>query len=249
MSHITLNGARLYYEEHGRGPQAIVFCHSMLFSCRMFDAQVEALKDRYRCLMFDFRGQDQSEVTEDGYDLDTLSEDTAAFIEAMADPPCHFLGFSMGGMVGLRLAIRRPELLRSLMRVLIDQTIDRAAAAIEAASCPEDKLVASWKELFSAVTESGFLLDLTSVKQEVVALASDLIKDFDRRYKVLIRKIISDGVEQGVFHVNDVELAVAALSSGAVGLITTVAGEAEYEIIERRIEELGELLMNGLRKR
>ena len=141
------------------------------------------------------------------------------------------------------------ELLRSLMRVLIDQTIDRAAAAIEAASWPEDKLVASWKELFSAVTESGFLLDLTSVKQEVVALASDLIKDFDRRYKVLIRKIISDGVEQGVFHVNDVELAVAALSSGAVGLITTVAGEAEYEIIERRIEELGELLMNGLRKR
>lgn len=115
MPYITLNGAKLYCEEHGDGPETIVFSHSMLFSCRMFDAQVAALKDRYRCLMFDFRGQGQSEVTDSGYDLDTLAEDAAAYIEAQGDPPVHFVGFSMGGMVGLRLAIRRPELLRSLM--------------------------------------------------------------------------------------------------------------------------------------
>jgi pimeloyl-ACP methyl ester carboxylesterase len=75
------------------------------------------LKDRYRCLLFDFRGQGRSEVTDDGYDLDTLTEDAVALIETLANPPVHFLGFSMGGMVGLRLAIRRPELLRSLMLV------------------------------------------------------------------------------------------------------------------------------------
>jgi pimeloyl-ACP methyl ester carboxylesterase len=92
----------------------------MLFSCRMFDAQVAALQDRYRCLSFDFRGQGQSEVTEDGYDLETLTEDTAGIITSLTEPPVHFLGFSMGGMVGLRLAIRRPALLRSL--ILVDTT-------------------------------------------------------------------------------------------------------------------------------
>ncbi len=127
MPQIVVNGAELYYEEHGRGPETIVFAHSMLFNCRMFDAQVAALKDRYRCLLFDFRGQGQSQVTDDGYDLDTLSEDAAALIELLGHPPVHFLGFSMGGMVGMRLAIRRPELLRSL--ILVDTSADVEAPA------------------------------------------------------------------------------------------------------------------------
>lgn len=122
MPKITANGSELYYEEQGSGAQTIVFAHSMLFSCRMFDAQVEALKDRYRCLSFDFRGQGRSEVTEDGYDLETLYQDTIEVIESLGNPPVHFLGFSMGGMVGLRLAIRRPELLRSL--ILVDTTAE-----------------------------------------------------------------------------------------------------------------------------
>lgn len=42
-----VNGAKLYYEDTGAGPQTVVFSHSLLFNCRMFDAQVEALKNRY----------------------------------------------------------------------------------------------------------------------------------------------------------------------------------------------------------
>lgn len=122
MPRITVNGADLYYEEHGTGEETIVFGHSLLFNCRMFDAQVELLQDRYRCVLFDFRGQGQSEVTDDGYDLDTLAEDAAELIEKLGNPPCHFLGFSMGGMVGQRLAIRRPDLLRSL--ILVDTSAD-----------------------------------------------------------------------------------------------------------------------------
>jgi pimeloyl-ACP methyl ester carboxylesterase len=81
----------------------------------MFDAQVALLKDRYRCVAFDFRGQGQSEVTRSGYDMETLSEDTVALIEHLGCAPCHFLGLSMGGFIGLRLAARHPELLRSLL--------------------------------------------------------------------------------------------------------------------------------------
>jgi pimeloyl-ACP methyl ester carboxylesterase len=81
----------------------------------MFDDQVEALKDRYRCIAFDFRGQGQSEVTREGYDMDNLYEDAAALIQALGASPCHFLGLSMGGFIGMRLAARRPALVRSLM--------------------------------------------------------------------------------------------------------------------------------------
>lgn len=115
MPTLKLNGATIYYEDHGTGSETIVFAHGLLWSGRMFDKQVEALQDQYRCITFDFRGQGQSEVTESGYDMDTLTEDAAALIETLGCAPCHFLGLSMGGFVGQRLALRYPRMLTSLM--------------------------------------------------------------------------------------------------------------------------------------
>jgi pimeloyl-ACP methyl ester carboxylesterase len=78
---IHVNGAALYCEEHGTGSETIVFAQGLLWSCRMFDAQVAQLKERHRCVVFDFRGQGQSEVTRSGYDMETLYEDAVALIE------------------------------------------------------------------------------------------------------------------------------------------------------------------------
>jgi 3-oxoadipate enol-lactonase len=122
MPYLETNGARLHYEDSGAGPQTIVFAHGLLWSGRMFDAQVAALRDRYRCVTFDFRGQGQSEVTRDGYDMDTLFVDAAGLIESLGCVPCHFAGLSMGGFIGMRLAARRPELLRSL--ILVETSAD-----------------------------------------------------------------------------------------------------------------------------
>ena len=116
-SKIRVNGAELFYEEQGTGDETIYFSHGLLWSCRMFDNQIATLKDQYRCIAFDHRGQGKSEVTRSGYDMETLSEDAAALIEAVGGAPCHFLGLSMGGFVGLRLAARRPELIKSLILV------------------------------------------------------------------------------------------------------------------------------------
>jgi 3-oxoadipate enol-lactonase len=122
MPYVNANAARLYYEEHGSGPQTIVFAHGLFWSGRMFDAQVAALSDRFRCVTFDFRGQGQSEVTRAGYDMDTLTDDAAALIQALDCAPCHFAGLSMGGFVAMRLGARRPELLRSL--ILLETSAD-----------------------------------------------------------------------------------------------------------------------------
>lgn len=81
----------------------------------MFADQVKALKERYRCITFDFRGQGQSEVTRGGYDMETLAADATALIEALGCGPCHFVGLSMGGFIAMRLAIRRPDLIKSLL--------------------------------------------------------------------------------------------------------------------------------------
>lgn len=120
FKHVT--GARIWYEESGSGPETIVFSHGLLMNGDMFSSQVAALGNRFRCIVYDHRGQARSEVTESGYDMDTLSEDAAGLIRELECDPCHFVGLSMGRFVGMRLAIRHPELLKSL--VLMETTAD-----------------------------------------------------------------------------------------------------------------------------
>lgn len=122
MPEIEIRGARLFYVDEGDGDECVVFAHGLLFDRRIFDAQAAALRDRYRVVRFDFRGHGRSEVTESGYDMDGLFADTVSLIEALGAAPCHFVGLSMGGFVGLRLASRRPDLVRSL--VLLDTSAD-----------------------------------------------------------------------------------------------------------------------------
>ncbi len=117
-----VNGTELYYEEHGAGEETIVFSHGLLMSGSMFDAQVAALSRHYRCITYDHRGQARSAIAKSGYDMDTLTDDAAALIEALGAAPCHFVGLSMGGFIGMRLAIRHPHLLRSL--VLMETSAD-----------------------------------------------------------------------------------------------------------------------------
>jgi pimeloyl-ACP methyl ester carboxylesterase len=114
MPTLHLRGIDLHYEDSGQGEETILFAHGLLWDGRLWEPQVEAFQSRYRCITFDFRGQGRTEVTADGYDMDTLAEDAAALIETLDLVPCHFVGLSMGGFVGMRVAARRPELVRSL---------------------------------------------------------------------------------------------------------------------------------------
>ena len=122
MPHLRVNGVTLFYEEMGSGPGTIIFSHSYLLSGVHFNPQMQALRDRYRCIAFDHRGHGRSETTINGYDMENLYQDAVAFIEGMDCGPCHFVGLSTGGFIGMRLGIRRPDLLTSL--VLMDTSPD-----------------------------------------------------------------------------------------------------------------------------
>lgn len=122
MPYQEVNGTRLYYEIHGSGKETIVFSHGLLWSGKMFAKQVESFKNRYRCVVYDHRGQGRSDVPEKGYDMETIYEDALGLIRVLALSPCHFAGLSMGGFVAMRLAIRNPELLKSV--ILMETSAD-----------------------------------------------------------------------------------------------------------------------------
>ena len=122
MPEVEVNGAKLFYQEAGSGHETVVFSHSYMLDSNHFSPQMEALKDRYRCLAYDHRGHGRSEKTETGYDMENLYADAVGFIQAMDCAPCHFVGLSTGGFIGCRLGIRRPDLVKSL--ILMETSAD-----------------------------------------------------------------------------------------------------------------------------
>jgi pimeloyl-ACP methyl ester carboxylesterase len=112
-----VNGTSLYYEDSGTG-EPILFSHGLLWNTTMWRAQVDALSGKYRCVAYDHRGQGRSaDDTRDSIDVETLCADAAALIRELNLGAVHFVGHSLGGFVGLRLAVRHPELVRSLVLV------------------------------------------------------------------------------------------------------------------------------------
>jgi pimeloyl-ACP methyl ester carboxylesterase len=122
MPTIQINNVSYDYQESGSGDETIIFSHGLLWSGHMFHKQVAYFKDRYRVITYDHRGQGRTEAPAEGYDMDTLYEDAAILIERLVGKPVIFAGLSMGGFVGMRLAARKPELIKKL--ILLETTAD-----------------------------------------------------------------------------------------------------------------------------
>lgn len=141
MPSIQLDGCDIYYEDTGGdGREAVVLSHGLLWSTELFEAQVAALRGRYRVICYDHRGQGRSGVPRGrSVSIEACYRDAVALIEALGAAPCHFGGLSMGGFVGLRLAARRPDLLRSL--ILMETSAD---PEVHAAAYRRLNFVARW---------------------------------------------------------------------------------------------------------
>jgi len=115
MPAIQVNHAKLFYTEKGSGEQTLFFSHGYTFDNAMFQAQIDQLSDHFRCISYDQRGHGKSEVTEDGYALYNLVDDAIGLIEALELGPVHFVGMSAGSYMAMRTAIKRPDLVSSLV--------------------------------------------------------------------------------------------------------------------------------------
>lgn len=115
MKTAQANGARIAYRIDGpEGAPAVMLSNSLMSTHAMWDPQVAALTERFRVLRYDTRGHGRSEVTPGPYTIELLADDAAALVEATGLGAVHFVGLSMGGMVGQQLAVRHPRRVLSL---------------------------------------------------------------------------------------------------------------------------------------
>ena len=123
---LKANGIDINYEIEGDGP-VVTFSHSLACNLGMWDEQVRALKGRYRVLRFDTRGHGQTGAPAGAYTLEQLSDDLMGLLDGLGIPATHFVGLSMGGMIGQVFALKHPAMVQSL--VLCDTTSRYPAAA------------------------------------------------------------------------------------------------------------------------
>jgi pimeloyl-ACP methyl ester carboxylesterase len=113
MAVARVNGVDLYYEVHGAG-QSLVLVHGSWMDATTWRRVVPGLAESFRLLVYDRRGHSRSERTETQGSLDEDGDDLAALLEHLDLAPAHVVGSSVGGIIALRLATRRPDLFLSL---------------------------------------------------------------------------------------------------------------------------------------
>jgi 3-oxoadipate enol-lactonase len=114
--HITVNGLKVHYTLEGPATAPVVtLSHSLATDLTMWDPQMPALTARYRVLRYDTRGHGGTDAPAGPYTLETLAEDACGLLQALGITRTHFIGLSMGGMIGQLLGMQAPQMLRSLV--------------------------------------------------------------------------------------------------------------------------------------
>jgi 3-oxoadipate enol-lactonase len=87
----------------------LLLSNSLGSTTAMWDPQVPALAERFRVVRYDHRGHGAAPVPDGPYALDDLGADAVALLDRLGIERAHVCGLSLGGMVGMWLAINAPE--------------------------------------------------------------------------------------------------------------------------------------------
>jgi 3-oxoadipate enol-lactonase len=124
----TINGIRMAYEIAGAdGAPPVVLHHPLATNLSIWDELTAALQDRYRVVRFDARGHGQTEAPKGPYDFPTLCRDVVGLMDHLGIARAHYLGLSMGGMVGQYLGLDHPGRFASLQLVATSSRIPEEA--------------------------------------------------------------------------------------------------------------------------
>jgi 3-oxoadipate enol-lactonase len=113
---IQANGIQMNYELSGKkGNPVVVLSHSLASSLVMWNPQMDILTPDFQVLRYDIRGHGDSDVPSGAYTIEVLRDDAMGLLDALNIDQVHFIGLSMGGMIGQSLALSSPHRLRSLV--------------------------------------------------------------------------------------------------------------------------------------
>jgi aminoacrylate hydrolase len=111
----------MYFEILGsKSPEAptVVLSSGLGGSAHFWHTQLPALESGYRVIVYDQNGTGRSPASlPSDYSIQSMADELLALIDDIKITRCHFVGHALGGLVGLKIALQRPEMLQSLVLV------------------------------------------------------------------------------------------------------------------------------------
>ena len=111
-----VNGLNLYYEIHGTG-EPLILLHGGLAATEMFGEVMPALSNDRQVIAVDLQAHGRTADIDRPLSYDAMADDIAALIKHLGIERADVMGYSVGGGVALRTAVRHPEVVRKLVLV------------------------------------------------------------------------------------------------------------------------------------
>ncbi len=113
---VKVNGIDLYYEIHGSG-EPLLLIEGLGYSAWMWYKQVPVFSRRYQVILFDNRGAGNTDKPDSEYSIEIMADDASGLLRTLGIGQAHVLGISLGGFIAQELALRHPDLVKSLCLV------------------------------------------------------------------------------------------------------------------------------------
>ncbi len=111
---VKVNDINMYYEVHGEG-MPLVFIGGLGNDLTVFDPIILTLTKKFKVIAFDNRGAGRTDKPDIPYTIEMMADDTAGLLNVLGIKQAYVLGVSMGGRIALALALRHPEMVKSLV--------------------------------------------------------------------------------------------------------------------------------------
>ncbi len=111
-----LSSVKMFYEDHGEG-DPLVLIHGAMGGAHAWPNQIEAFANTYRVFVPEQRGRGRTPDVEGPLSYQVMTDDTVEFLERTAEGKAHIVGASDGGIIGLFLAMQRPDLVSKLVTI------------------------------------------------------------------------------------------------------------------------------------
>ena len=116
LKSVKVNGVKLHYLEEGKGTP-VIFVHGGMEDYRIWESQIKPFSENYRVIAYSRRynfPNDNSPIRSD-HSAIVEAEDLAAMIKKLKLKPAHIVGHSYGAFTALFLAVKHPEMVRTLV--------------------------------------------------------------------------------------------------------------------------------------
>lgn len=181
--YIDINNVKLYYDVVGTG-SPLILIHGNGESHEIFDEAVKLLSEHFTCYLLDSRGHGQSQKVSE-YHYADMAEDVYQFIQALSLQNITFYGFSDGGIIGLLLASRYPDLFGRMI-------ISGANTSPAAISGWVEEAFQNWRQIMKKSALFKLMMTEPDITREqlaaiqiptlVLAGSEDVIDETDTRF-------------------------------------------------------------------